>query len=147
MNTKILNIFNAWKKKIVAKATFVVIFQIYVVMTWTTSCLFFVLYTCGISKYTFFGQEAQKRQYFWHLTTFHTLVVIKQWSWAWKRWSNESYGSLLHYRHVTYQNIHFFGQEAQKRQYFWHLTHFHTPCGHQIVAMTMKKVVTWILLH
>ena len=32
-NTKILNIFNAWKQTIVAKTTFVVIFQIYVVMT------------------------------------------------------------------------------------------------------------------
>ena len=61
----------------------------------------------------FLGQKVQKRQCFkiWPLFTLH--VVIKLWSWAWRRWSNESYGSLLHLRLVAVQNIHFLGQEAK----------------------------------
>ena len=124
-----MNIFNAWKQKILVNISN---------LCGPDHLLFFFLYYILVSYQNihFFGQEAQKRQYFWHLTTFHTLVVMKQWSWAWKRWSNGSYGSLLHYRHVTYQNIQFFGQEAQKRQYFFTFDHFShsmwsSNCGHE----------------
>ena len=86
-NTKILNIFNAWKQTIVAKTTFVVIFQIYVVMT--TSCLFF----CTI--------------YLWHIKIYIFLV-----------------------------------RKLKKGNIFDHFSH---SSGHQIVVMSMKKVVKWIL--
>ena len=69
-NTKILNIFKAWKQKIVVKTNFVVIFQIYVVMT--TSCLFFVLYTyIHIKIYIFLVRKPQKWNIFdiWPLFT------------------------------------------------------------------------------
>ena len=43
---------------------------------------------------------------------------------------------------VAYKNIHFFGQEAQIRQYISNLTTFRIPCGHQIEVMSRRKVVT-----
>ena len=55
------------------KTTFVVIFQIYMVMT--TSCFFFVLYTCYITKYIFFWSGSSKNAIFFKFD--NRLVVIK----------------------------------------------------------------------
>ena len=49
----------------------------------------------------------------------------------------KTYCSLLHYILVAYKNIHFFGQEAQKRQCFFvkfhHFSHFiwSSNCAHE----------------
>ena len=67
------------------------------------------------------------------------------WSYFKFMWSWPPPVFFSYYILVAYPNIHLFGQEAQKRQYFWNFTTFHTPCGHQIVARSTEKVVTWIL--
>ena len=119
---------------------------------------FFVLYTCGISKHKFFWSGTSKKAIFlkfdhfshsscssnsgyehkkgghmnprvlyftidlWHIKTYICFV------WKLKKGNVLEILPLFHRIAIVYP-----------------FCTFHTPCGHQIVVMSTKKVVIWIL--
>ena len=134
----ILYIFNAWKQTIVVKITFVVIFQIYVVMT--TFCLFFrTIYLWFIKTYIFWSGSSKKAT-FWKFDHFsHSL-------WSTNSGHEHEKGGHMNpiVLYCTIDLCHikiyiFLGRKLKKSNFFFNLDTFHTPCGHHIVVMSTKR--------